>query len=92
MKELLEKNEESVREAGRKLIEVGENMVDGRFDNLLNQIGVSQIYPAWEELIKAREDIEEAIEMREDAIAVHRVLIEVISSIVSSVFKFRLPR
>ena len=92
MKELFEKNEETVREAGHKLIEVGEDLVAGRVDSVLSQIGVSQIYPAWEELIQARKDIEEAIEMREGAIAVHRVLVEVIGSILSAAFRFQLPK
>ena len=85
-------NRNTLREAGLKLIEVGQDLVDGRIDKVIGAIGADRTYPAWEELIQAKRDIEYAIQQRDGAIELQKILVEVIGSILSSVFRFRLPR
>lgn len=87
-----ELNENTLKEAGKKLIEVGENLAEGNIDELLKTIGAGHTYPAWEELIKAKADIENAIRERDSAIEMQKMLIEVIGSVLNSVFRFRLPK
>jgi len=66
MKEILERNSEAVREAGRKLVEIGAELAAGKIDDALARVeAVRQTYHEWEELDQAAADIEGVIRDRD---------------------------
>jgi len=66
MKEILERNREAVREAGRRLVEIGAELAAGKIDEALARLETArQTYREWEELDRATADIEGVIRDRE---------------------------
>ena len=92
MKEILERNSEAVREAGRKLVEIGAELAAGKIDDALARVeAVRQTYREWEELDQAAADIEGVIRGREGMLAVQHVLAELVGTVLGSVLRSRLP-
>ena len=92
MKEILERNSEAVREAGRKLVEIGAELAAGKIDDALARVeAVRQTYYEWEELDQAAADIEGVIRDREGMLAVQHVLAELVGTVLGSVLRSRLP-
>jgi len=79
MKEILERNSEAVREAGRQLVEIGAELAAG------------QAHPEWEELNQAAADIEGVIRDREGMLAVQHILAEIVGTVLGSALRSRLP-
>ena len=66
MKEILERNSEAVREAGRQLVEIGAELAAGKIDDALARLDTArQAYTEWDELDQAAADIEGVIRDRE---------------------------
>jgi len=56
MKEILERNREAVREAGRRLVEIGAELAAGKIDEALARLETArQTYREWEERVRALE-------------------------------------
>jgi len=92
MKEILERNSEAVREAGRKLVEIGAELAAGKINDALACVeAVRQTYHEWEELDQAAADIEGVIRDREGMLAVQHVLAELVGTVLGSVLRSRLP-
>jgi len=92
MKEILERNSEAVREAGRKLVEIGAELAAGKIDDALARVeAVRQTYHEWEELDQAAADIEGVIRDREGMLAVQHVLAELVGTVLGSILRSRLP-
>jgi hypothetical protein len=92
MKEILERNSEAVREAGRQLVEIGAELAAGKIDDALARLDAArQAYPEWEELDQAAADIEGAIHDRERMLAVQHILAEIVGTVLGSALRSRLP-
>lgn len=92
MKEILERNNEVVREAGRQLVEIGAELAAGKIDEALARLDTArQAYPEWEELDQAAADIEGVIRDREGMLAVQRILAEIVGTVLGSALRSRLP-
>lgn len=92
MKEILERNSEAVREAGRQLVEIGAELAAGKIDDAMARLDTArQAYPEWEELDKAAADIEGVIRDREGMLAVQNILAEIVGTVLGSVLRSRLP-
>ena len=92
MKEILERNSEVVREAGRQLVELGAELAAGKIDDALARLDTArQAYPEWEELDQAAADIEGVIRDREGMFAVQHILAEIVGTVLGSVLRSRLP-
>ena len=92
MKEILERNSEAVREAGRQLVEIGAELAAGKIDDALARLDTArQTYPEWEELDQAAADIEGVIRDREGMLAVQQILAEIVGTVLGSVLRSRLP-
>ena len=92
MKEILERNSEAVREAGRQLVEIGAELAAGKIDDALARLDIArQAYSEWEELDQAAADIEGVIRDREGMFAVQHILAEIVGTVLGSVLRSRLP-
>jgi hypothetical protein len=92
MKEILERNSDAVREAGRQLVEIGAELAAGKIDEALARLDTArQAYPEWEELDQAAADIEGVIRDREGMFAVQHILAEIVGTVLGSVLRSRLP-
>ena len=92
MKEILERNSEAVREAGRQLVEIGAELAAGKIDDALARIDAArQAYPEWEVLDQAAADIDGVIRDREGMLAVQHILAEIIGTILGSALRSRMP-
>jgi hypothetical protein len=92
MKEILERNSDAVREAGRQLVEIGAELAAGKIDDALARLDAAgQAYPEWEELNQAAADIEGAIRDREGMLAVQHILAEIIGTVLGSALRSMLP-
>jgi len=92
MKEILERNSEAVREAGRQLVEIGAELAAGKIDDALARLDTArQAYPEWEELDQAAADIEGVIRDREGMLAVQHILAEIIGTVLGSALRSRMP-
>lgn len=92
MKEILERNSEAVREAGRQLVEIGAELAAGKIDDALARLDAArQAYPEWEELDHAAADIEGVIRDREGMLAVQHILAEIVGTVLGSALRSRLP-
>lgn len=92
MKEILERNREAVREAGRRLVEIGAELAAGKIDEALARLETArQIYREWEELDRATADIEGAIRDREGMLAVQHVLGELVGTVLGAALRSGLP-
>lgn len=92
MKEILERNSEAVREAGRQLVEIGAELAAGKIDDALARLDTArQAYPEWEELDQAAADIEGVIRDHEGMLAVQHILAEIVGTVLGSALRSRLP-
>ena len=92
MKEILERNSEAVREAGRQLVEIGAELAAGKIDDALARLDIArQAYSEWEELDQAAADIEGVIRDREGMLAVQHILAEIDGTVLGSALRSRLP-
>jgi len=92
MKEILERNSEAVREAGRQLVEIGAELAAGKIDDALARIDAArQAYPEWEVLDQAEADIDGVIRDREGMLAVQHILAEIVGTVLGSALRSRLP-
>ena len=92
MKEILERNSEAVREAGRQLVEIGAELAAGKIDDALARLDTArQAYPECEELDQAAAHIEGVIRDREGMFAVQHILAEIVGTVLGSVLRSRLP-
>ena len=92
MKEILERNSEAVREAGRQLVELGAELAAGKIDDALARLDIArQAYSEWEELDQAAADIEGVIRDREGMFAVQHILAEIVGTVLGSALRSRLP-
>ena len=92
MKEILEQNRETVREAGRQLLEIGTILAAGKIDDALAQAATArQTYREWEELDQARADIEGVIRDREGMVAMQNVLVDLTGAVIGAALIPRLP-
>ncbi len=92
MKEILERNSEAVREAGRQLVEIGAELAAGKIDDALARLDTArQAYPEWEVLDQAAADIDGVIRDREGMLAVQHILAEIIGTVLGSALRSRLP-
>ena len=88
MKEILERNSEVVREAGRQLVEIGAELAAGKIDDALARLDAArQAYPEWEELDQAAADIDGVIRDREGMLAVQHILAEIIGTVLGSALR-----
>ena len=92
MKEILERNREAVREAGRRLVEIGAELAAGKIDDALARVeAVRQTYREWDELDQARVDIEGVIRDREGMLAVQHILADLVGTVLGAALTSRLP-
>ena len=92
MKEILERNREAVREAGRRLVEIGAELAAGKIDDALARVeAVRQTYREWDELDQARVDIEGVIRDREGMLAVQHILADLVGTVLGAALRSRLP-
>lgn len=92
MKEILERNREAVREAGRRLVEIGAELAAGKIDEALARLETArQNYREWEELDRATADIEGVIRDREGMLAVQHVLGELVGTVLGAALRSGLP-
>ena len=92
MKEILERNSEVVREAGRQLVEIGAELAAGKIDDALARLDAArQAYPEWEELDQAAAAIDGVIRDREGMLAVQHILAEIIGPVLGSALRSRMP-
>jgi hypothetical protein len=92
MTEILDRNSEAVREAGRHLVEISGELAAGKIDDALARLyAARQAYSKWEELDQAVADIEGVIRDREGMLAIQRILAESVGTVLGSVLKSRLP-
>ena len=92
MKEILERNREAVREAGRRLVEIGAELAAGKIDEALVRLETArQTYREWEELDRATADIEGVIRDREGMLAVQHVLGELVGTVLGAALRSGLP-
>jgi len=92
MKEILERNSEAVREAGRQLVEIGAQLAAGKLDDALARLDTArQAYPEWEELDQAAADIEGVIRDRKVMLAVQHILAEIVGTVLGLALRSRLP-
>ncbi len=92
MKEILERNREAVREAGRRLVEIGAELAAGKIDEALARLETAQqTYREWEELDRATADIEGVIRDREGMLAVQHVLGELVGTVLGAALRSGLP-
>ena len=92
MKEILERNSDAVREAGRQLVEIGAELAAGKIDEALARLDTArQAYPEWEELDQAAADIEGVIRDPEGMLAVQHILAEIIGTVLGSALRSRMP-
>jgi len=92
MKEILERNREAVREAGRRLVEIGAELAAGKIDEALARLeSARQNYREWEELDRATADIEGVIRDREGMLAVQHVLGELVGTVLGAALRSGLP-
>ena len=88
MKEILERNREAVREAGRRLVEIGAELAAGKIDEALARLETArQNYHEWEELDRATADIEGVIRDREGMLAVQHVLGELVGTVLGAALR-----
>ena len=92
MNTILEENQEAVRAVGRKLMEIGAVLAEGKVDEALAQAATARrTYREWEELDQARADIEGVIRDRERMQATRRELAELVGTIIRAALLPRLP-
>jgi len=92
MKEILERNSEAVREAGRQLVKIGTELAAGKIDDALARLDTArQAYPEWDELDQAVADIEGVIRDCEGMLAVQHILAEIVGTVLGSALRSRLP-
>jgi len=88
IQELLQDNQDAVREAGKDLIEIGKDMADGKIQAVIDRMNAAkQKYSDWEELDAAVVDIESAIQDRKTLLAVRHVLEELLGIVVAAAIK-----
>ena len=92
MKEILERNSEAVREAGRQLVEIGAELAAGKIDDALARLDTArQAYPECEELDQAAADIEGVIRDREGMLADLHIVAEIVGTVLGFALRARLP-
>ena len=92
MNAILEQNREAVREVGRRLMEIGAVLVEGKMDEARTRAAIARrTYREWEELDQARADIEGVIGDRERMLAARRELAELVGTIIRAALLPGLP-
>ena len=90
MNTILEENREAVRAVGRRLMEIGAVLAEGKMDEVRTRAATARrTYRAWEELNQARADIEGVI--RERMRATRQELAELLGTIIRAALLPRLP-
>ncbi len=92
MNTILEENREAVRAVGRRLMEIGAVLAEGKIEEAWTQAATARrTYRAWEELDQARADIEGVIRDEERMRATRRELAELLGTIIRAALLPRLP-
>ena len=84
MNTILEENREAVRAVGRRLMEIGAVLAEGKMDEV-------RTYREWEELDQAHADIEGVIRDRQRMRATRQELAELLGTIIWAALLPRLP-
>ena len=83
MKEILKQNNDAIREAGQELIKIGKMLAADKIEEALTRAEKArQAYHEWEELDKARIDIESVIRERESMVKTQNVLADLAKDII----------
>ena len=89
---MLEEDREVVREVGRQLMEIGAVLAEGKMDEALERAATARrTYREWEQLDRARADIEGVIRNRERMVATRRELAELVGTIIRAALLLGLP-
>ena len=92
MNTILEENRKAVREVGRRLMEIGAVLAEGKIDEAQARAATARrTYRAWEELDQARADIEGVIRDRERMRATRRELAELVGTVIRAALLPGLP-
>ena len=92
MNAILEENREAVREVGRRLMEIGAVLAEGKMDEARDRAATARrTYREWEELDQARADIEGVIRDEERMQATRRELTELVGTIIRAALLPGLP-
>ena len=84
MKEILKQNNDTVRKTGQQLIEIGKMLVADKIEEALARAEKArQTYREWEELDKARIDIESTIRDQNKIIATQKILVNLAKDIIN---------
>lgn len=85
---ILHDNKDAVREAGKELVDIGQELVDGKIDEVIERFrDASQKYEAWAELDSAIIDIDAVIRDRQTMIAVQFVLEKMLAVLLAAAIK-----
>ena len=92
MNTILEENREAVRSVGRRLMEIGAVLAEGKMDEVRTRAATARrTYRAWAELDQARADIEDVIRDRERMRATRRESAELVGTVIRTALLPRLP-